>query len=144
MPEDSAIDKLAQLAAARADTKEAYDKQTRLLRNAVLNALKAGHSEVQVARVAGVDRMTVRKWAGKRRPPNSEGNTMRFEMRPNGDGGLAILLDGVDVAEYVRRDGVRIQVGQGQHGSLAFVTLELQPTADFDVNVDALIEVAKP
>jgi hypothetical protein len=65
---------------------------------------------------------------------------MRFEMRPNGDGGLAILLDGVDVAKYVRRDGVRVQVEQGP---LAFVTLDLQPTADFDVNVDALIEVAK-
>lgn len=31
-----------------------------------LDALKDGGTEVEVARLLGVDRMTVRKWAGKR------------------------------------------------------------------------------
>jgi transposase len=35
-------------------------------RLAALEALDHGHSEVEVASTLGVDRMTVRKWGGKR------------------------------------------------------------------------------
>lgn len=35
-------------------------------RIAALDALTEGYTEVQVANTLGVDRMTVRKWAGKR------------------------------------------------------------------------------
>lgn len=35
-------------------------------RLAALDALACGYAEVEVANTLGVDRMTVRKWAGKR------------------------------------------------------------------------------
>ena len=37
-----------------------------VLREAVLNAVEDGHPEARIAREAGVDRMTVRSWQGKR------------------------------------------------------------------------------
>lgn len=35
-------------------------------REAALEALNLGYTEVEVAKTLGVDRMTVRKWGGKR------------------------------------------------------------------------------
>lgn len=49
------------LRAARARLGEA----TETARAAALRALDEGRAEAEVARVLGVDRMTVRKWAGK-------------------------------------------------------------------------------
>lgn len=42
------------------------------LRQTVRTAASAGMAEAELARVAGVDRMTVRAWLGKR-PPNRKG-----------------------------------------------------------------------
>lgn len=56
---------LAKLGRARADAKRAYDQQTEILRAGVLRALEDGRAEAEVARTAGIDRMTVRTWAGK-------------------------------------------------------------------------------
>lgn len=56
---------LAALGRDRAEAAEFLAERTALLRVGVLQALDAGDSEVAVARAAGVDRMTVRKWAGK-------------------------------------------------------------------------------
>jgi hypothetical protein len=58
---------LVGLGRARQDAKRAYDEATAVLRAGVLRALEAGRAEAEVARAAGVDRMTVRDWAGKRR-----------------------------------------------------------------------------
>lgn len=64
-PPEGSVD-LAALGQARAKAKATFDEATAVLRAAVLRALEQpGSSEVQVAREAGVDRMTVRKWAGK-------------------------------------------------------------------------------
>lgn len=58
----------ADFAALRAEREEAQaalaDVMDRI-RAGVATALAAGRSEVEVARCFGVDRMTVRKWAGK-------------------------------------------------------------------------------
>lgn len=58
---------LAKLGRDRADASVVLAERTSILRAAVLRALEAGDSEVSVARTAGVDRMTVREWAGKSR-----------------------------------------------------------------------------
>jgi DNA invertase Pin-like site-specific DNA recombinase len=50
------------LAAARKSSATAY----KAAHTAALDALSMGVSESEVARSLGVDRMTVRKWAGKR------------------------------------------------------------------------------
>ncbi|RRJ85920.1 hypothetical protein EG850_11075 [Gulosibacter macacae] len=52
----------AKLRRARA----ALAKATEEAQAAALQALAEGHAEAAVARDLGVDRMTVRKWAGKR------------------------------------------------------------------------------
>ncbi len=52
----------ARLAAARTEQAAALQEAER----AALDALADGISESAVARTLGVDRMTVRKWAGKR------------------------------------------------------------------------------
>ncbi len=44
----------------------ALDKATEEAREAGVRALAEGRAEAAVARALGVDRMTVRKWAGKR------------------------------------------------------------------------------
>lgn len=62
-PEDS-VD-LQALGRGRRDAKRIFDEATAILRAGVLRALEAGRSEVEVAAAAGVDRMTVRSWAGK-------------------------------------------------------------------------------
>lgn len=59
----------------RIDAKRVFDEKTSILRAAVLRSLEGftdengteipPRSEAEVARVAGVDRMTVRAWAGK-------------------------------------------------------------------------------
>lgn len=50
------------LRSARKTQKDAMEAA----RIAALEALDLGYTEVQVANTLGVDRMTVRKWAGKR------------------------------------------------------------------------------
>ena len=50
------------LVTSRARTDDALDA----VREAVLAALAAGMTEVDAARLGQVDRMTVRKWRGKR------------------------------------------------------------------------------
>jgi DNA-directed RNA polymerase specialized sigma24 family protein len=57
---------LAKLGRTRQDAQRALADATSLLRAGVLRALEEGRSEAEVARSAGVDRMTVRSWAGKR------------------------------------------------------------------------------
>lgn len=56
---------LAKLGRERADARRVLDEKTAILRAGVLRALEDGRAEAEVARTAGVDRMTVRKWAGK-------------------------------------------------------------------------------
>lgn len=63
-PPDGSID-LGELGRARVTAIAAEREATGILRAAVLRALEAGRTEAEVARAAGVDRMTVRKWAGK-------------------------------------------------------------------------------
>ena len=46
-------------------SREALDAALERSRVLALEALEAGISEAQVSRRAGVDRMTVRRWAGK-------------------------------------------------------------------------------
>jgi DNA-binding CsgD family transcriptional regulator len=50
---------------ARAEAQNALDEKTKELKTEVLRALAEGRAEAEVARAAGIDRMTVRKWAGK-------------------------------------------------------------------------------
>lgn len=54
------------LADDRRRLQDALDRKMTELKAAVLVALSAGLPEADVARRAGVDRMTVREWAGKR------------------------------------------------------------------------------
>ena len=56
---------LAVLARDRDDAVAALDERTAILRAAVVRALEGGASEAAVARVAGLNRLTVRRWAGK-------------------------------------------------------------------------------
>lgn len=57
---------LKPLADARRKAIAELDEATSVLRAAVLRALEDGRAEAEVARAAGVDRMTVRAWSGKR------------------------------------------------------------------------------
>jgi hypothetical protein len=57
---------LAELGARRAAMREELKDLTARIEASAKAALAAGVSESQVAREAQVDRMTVRKWAGKR------------------------------------------------------------------------------
>lgn len=63
-PPAGSID-LVDLGHARARAKSAYDGATAVLRAAVLRAYEEGRAETEIARRAGVDRATVRKWIGK-------------------------------------------------------------------------------
>ena len=63
-PPDGSID-LGELGRARAEAKRAYNEATELLRAGVLRAIEEGRNEAEIARTGLVDRMTVRKWAGK-------------------------------------------------------------------------------
>lgn len=56
---------LAELGRKRNADKRAYDESNATLKAGVLRALAANRSESEVARTAGVDRMTVRAWSGK-------------------------------------------------------------------------------
>lgn len=56
---------LRALGEARRKAREAYEEANAVLRAGVLRALEEGRSEVEIASTAGVDRMTVRAWAGK-------------------------------------------------------------------------------
>lgn len=56
---------LAGLGATRNAAKVAFDEATSILKAGVLRALEEGRAEAEIARTAGVDRMTVRTWAGK-------------------------------------------------------------------------------
>lgn len=58
------------MTAARAAARTALTEA----RARALVALGAGVSEVAVARILGVDRMTVRTWAGKRTPQHRTSN----------------------------------------------------------------------
>lgn len=62
---DGSVD-LATLGGARIRAKLACDEATAVLRAGVLRAVEEGRSEVEIARTAQVDRMTVRSWIGKR------------------------------------------------------------------------------
>jgi hypothetical protein len=71
-PDEPVRERRLSLADAAEEFREARtrtNEATSLLRDAVLRELAAGHPEAAVARTAGVDRMTVRKWAGKRGTP---------------------------------------------------------------------------
>ncbi|MCW2765686.1 MAG: hypothetical protein JWO11_1645 [Nocardioides sp.] len=63
-PPQGSID-LSALGRDRADAKRVLDEKTAILRAGVLRALEENRAEAEVARQAGVDRMTVRSWAGK-------------------------------------------------------------------------------
>lgn len=56
---------LAKLGRDRADAKRVLREVTATLRAGVVQALTEGRSESEVARTAGIDRQTVRAWAGK-------------------------------------------------------------------------------
>lgn len=62
---------LEQLAVRRAELRGELADVFELLRVAALEKLAEGSNESEVARAAGVDRMTVRKWQGKRFPKES-------------------------------------------------------------------------
>lgn len=64
MAPEGAVD-LEALGRTRRLAKEALDEAAAVLRAGVLRALEEGRAEAEVARAAGVDRMTVRTWAGK-------------------------------------------------------------------------------
>jgi uncharacterized protein (DUF2336 family) len=57
--------RLVALAQRRAAARANLAEVTEQVRAAVLKELAAGQPEAAVARDAGVDRMTVRRWAGK-------------------------------------------------------------------------------
>lgn len=63
-PPTGSVD-LTALGRARAEAQRAFNDATEILRAGVLRALEDGRAEAEVARSAGIDRMTVRKWAGK-------------------------------------------------------------------------------
>jgi hypothetical protein len=56
---------LGRAASQRLKAETAFKKKTAILKTVVLQALAQGRSEAEVARSAGVDRMTIRAWAGK-------------------------------------------------------------------------------
>lgn len=56
---------LTVLAAERDRAAEVGREATARLKAGVLRALEEGRSEAEVARTAGIDRMTLRAWAGK-------------------------------------------------------------------------------
>jgi hypothetical protein len=56
---------LAALGRVREEKQRELAEATAILRAGVLRALEDGRAEAEVARTAGVDRMTVRTWAGK-------------------------------------------------------------------------------
>jgi hypothetical protein len=58
---------LAELGRARAEARRDFDEKTSILRAAVLRAVEENRAEAEIAREAGIDRMTVREWSGKRR-----------------------------------------------------------------------------
>jgi uncharacterized protein (DUF2336 family) len=58
-----------ELAQRRASARANLTDVTEQVKAAVLEELAAGQPEAAVARAAGVDRMTVRRWAGKRGTP---------------------------------------------------------------------------
>lgn len=49
----------------RDDALRAAKEKTEILRAAILRAIEGGRAEAEVARSAGIDRMTVRDWNGK-------------------------------------------------------------------------------
>ena len=62
----SARDRLVKHAATWQETKQAADDQRERVRAYVLMAHRDEHvSEVELARIAGVTRMTIRAWLGK-------------------------------------------------------------------------------
>jgi len=63
-PPQGGVD-LAALGRDRAAAERNLRDKTAVLRAGVLRALEDGRAEAEVARTADVDRMTVRKWAGK-------------------------------------------------------------------------------
>lgn len=65
IPPSGAID-LGELGRARMEAKRVFDDATAILRAGVLRAAEENREETEIARTAGVDRMTVRSWLGKR------------------------------------------------------------------------------
>jgi DNA-directed RNA polymerase specialized sigma24 family protein len=63
-PQDS-VD-LAALGRELREARRVLREKTRITRAGVLRAAEEGWPEAEIARQAGVDRMTVRKWLGKR------------------------------------------------------------------------------
>jgi DNA-binding CsgD family transcriptional regulator len=64
IPSQDPVD-LAVLGRARYDALRTADEATATLRAAVLREAELGRAEAWIAREAGIDRMTVRKWLGK-------------------------------------------------------------------------------
>jgi DNA invertase Pin-like site-specific DNA recombinase len=59
--------RFAELGRARPEARRDFDEKTSILRAAVLRAVEENRAEAEIAREAGIDRMTVREWSGKRR-----------------------------------------------------------------------------
>ena len=67
IPTATATEAEMALMAAQINTQRAaLHKVMTHAREVALRALQEGHSEVAVAEKLGVDRMTIRRWAGKR------------------------------------------------------------------------------
>ena len=67
MTHSDLYDDLEALGAARREAADELRRRTMLLRTAVIRARgQLGANESAIAREAGVNRMTVRKWFGKR------------------------------------------------------------------------------
>jgi hypothetical protein len=63
-PPQGGVD-LAKLGRERAEAWRRYTEATDILRAGVLRALEEERSENEISRTAGIDRQTVRAWAGK-------------------------------------------------------------------------------
>lgn len=57
---------LIELGRRRTELRERIDEVTALIKPLALAELADGKPEAQVARESGIDRMTLRKWQGKR------------------------------------------------------------------------------
>lgn len=61
-------------------------------------------------------------------------------MYPNDRGGMTVLVDGVDLSNYVLGDGIMIEF---RHG-VAYVTLPLAPSLLHTVLPDAVVNALSP
>lgn len=63
-PPQGSVD-LAALGRDRSDAVQRLSEATEILKAAVHRAVEEGRAEAEIARTAGIDRMTVRSWLGK-------------------------------------------------------------------------------